>query len=82
MMKISAKKFAELNDIEVSDIKDFTDACVGAEGLTDDVELDIEIEGGEITVRRYDNKWNDGIEVVAGKAENWNYPIMRNEALA
>ena len=70
-IKMTAKEFAELNNINVSGIKDFTDACVGAKDLTDDIELEIVIDNGMLTARRYDNKWKDGIEVVHGLAKDW-----------
>jgi hypothetical protein len=77
-MKMTAKKFAELNGVSIEEIKEYSDACVGAEGLTEEVELEITIEDGMLTVRRYDNEWNDGIEVIAGKLENWNveWPVI------
>lgn len=79
-IKMTAKEFAELNNIDISEIKDFIDACVGAKDLTDDIELEIVINNGMLTARRYDNKWKDGIEVVHGLAKDWGFtPLMTKE---
>ena len=75
-IKMTAKEFAELNNIDISEIKDFTDACVGAKDLTDDIELEIVINNGMLTARRYDNKWKDGIEVVYGLAKDWGFTSL------
>lgn len=71
--QMTAAEFAALNDIEVDQIQDFTDACVGAQELQPNTMLEIVVDDGEIRVFRHDNKWNDGIDVISGNAENWNW---------
>lgn len=70
---MTAAEFAALNDIEVDEIRTYSDANIGAENLAPNTELKIIVRDGEIRVTRSDNPWNDPVDVVYGPAENWTY---------
>lgn len=77
--KITAKEFAEINNIEVGELKNFGDACVGADELQDDtiltIQMKVDNDGGTwLNVWRNDNPWNDTVDVISGEARNWILP--------
>ena len=73
VLTMTAAEFATLNDIEVDEIKSYSDACTGAEDLNPDTELTAVVDAGKIRVTRSDNPWNEPVDVVCGPAENWTY---------
>lgn len=70
---MTAAEFAALNDIEVNEIKFYSDAVTGAEDLNPDTELEIIVENGEVWATRSDNPWNEPVEVLVGPAKYWTY---------
>jgi hypothetical protein len=69
----TAAEFAALNNINVDEIKLYSDACVGAENLSPDTELTIVVLEGEIWASRSDNPWNEPVDVILGRTANWTY---------
>ena len=70
----TAEEFANLNDMDVEEIKDCSDARSGAYCLDANTELTVyEFSDGFITITRNDNIMNDIIAVIVGKEKNWNY---------
>ncbi|HTO15428.1 MAG TPA: hypothetical protein VLZ83_06640 [Edaphocola sp.] len=66
----TAEEFAKLNDMDVEEIKDCSDARPGAYCLDADTKLIVYLfSDGLIVVVRV----NDMADVVVGKEKNWNY---------
>ena len=79
----TAEEFAKINNMEVEEIKDCSDSRPGAYCLDADKELTVYLfSDDEIVVSRVmrcDNDYNEMVDVIVGKAENWNYKKIKME---
>ena len=77
----TAEEFARINNMEVEEIKDSSDSRTGAYSLDANTELTVYMFSDDriaITrVMRSDKKYNEMVDVIVGKANNWNYERLR-----
>ena len=79
----TAEEFAKINNMEVEEIKDCSDSRPGAYSLDANTELTVYLFSDDrIAITRVmssDNKYNEMVDVIVGKAKNWNYKKIKME---